>query len=178
MVVTLGQQYNVGEKPTVILYTYISRHAGTQKKKTSTNKSIVTHTTTKTSQKHCGAYVVVFKLKNRSDLYSVPSNIRTDPTDANAFRGHRLTTQKGTYFNMKNQKEIEGPRKKSTHTLIGNKQKNKAPDSQTSQATCRTKEIGRAYRSHSTREAKQNKTRIKDYQSRQQNRMILSLYPY
>ena len=33
MVVTLGQQYNIGEKPTVILYTYINRHAGTQKKK-------------------------------------------------------------------------------------------------------------------------------------------------
>ena len=28
MVVTLGEQYNVGEKPTVILYTYINRHAG------------------------------------------------------------------------------------------------------------------------------------------------------
>ena len=27
MVVTFGQQYNVGEKPTVILYTYINRHA-------------------------------------------------------------------------------------------------------------------------------------------------------
>ena len=27
MVVTLGQQYNVGEKTTVILYTYINRHA-------------------------------------------------------------------------------------------------------------------------------------------------------
>ena len=26
MVVTLGQQYNVGEKPTVILYTYINHH--------------------------------------------------------------------------------------------------------------------------------------------------------
>ena len=32
MVVTLGQQYNVGEKPTVILYTYINRHAGTPNK--------------------------------------------------------------------------------------------------------------------------------------------------
>ena len=31
MVVTLGQQYNIGEKPTVILYTYINRHAGTPK---------------------------------------------------------------------------------------------------------------------------------------------------
>ena len=27
MVVTLGQQYNVGEKPTVILYTYINHQA-------------------------------------------------------------------------------------------------------------------------------------------------------
>ena len=26
MVVTLGQQYNIGEKPTVMLYTYINRH--------------------------------------------------------------------------------------------------------------------------------------------------------
>ena len=29
MVVTLGQQFNIGEKPNVILYTYINRHAGT-----------------------------------------------------------------------------------------------------------------------------------------------------
>ena len=28
MVVPLGQQYNIGEKPTVILYSYINRHAG------------------------------------------------------------------------------------------------------------------------------------------------------
>ena len=27
MVVTLGRQYNVGEKPTVILYIYIKHHA-------------------------------------------------------------------------------------------------------------------------------------------------------
>ena len=32
MVVTLGQQYNIGEKPTVILYTYINRHAVTPEK--------------------------------------------------------------------------------------------------------------------------------------------------
>ena len=32
MVVTLGQQYDVGEKPVVVLYTYINRHAGTPKK--------------------------------------------------------------------------------------------------------------------------------------------------
>ena len=28
LIVTLGQQYNVGEEPTVILHTYINRHAG------------------------------------------------------------------------------------------------------------------------------------------------------
>ena len=33
MQITLGQQYNVGEKPTVILYIYINRHAGTPEKK-------------------------------------------------------------------------------------------------------------------------------------------------
>ena len=32
VVVTLGQQHNVGEKLTVILYTYINRHAGTPEK--------------------------------------------------------------------------------------------------------------------------------------------------
>ena len=32
MVVPLGQQYNIGEKPTVILYSYINRHAGTPEK--------------------------------------------------------------------------------------------------------------------------------------------------
>ena len=32
MQITLGQQYNVGEKPTVILYIYFNRHVGNQKK--------------------------------------------------------------------------------------------------------------------------------------------------
>ena len=46
-VVTLGHQYNIGEKPTVILYTYINRHAGTPQKQqkqkhssTSSNKHV------------------------------------------------------------------------------------------------------------------------------------------
>ena len=68
---------------------------------------------------------------------------------------------------MKNyQKAIKGPRKVNTHAIIGkekiNPQKNKAPDNQTSQATCQTKEIDRAHRFHSTREAKQNKTNKKN----------------
>ena len=46
IVVTLGQQYNIGEKPTVILYTYINRHAGTQEKQrrqnsTSSNMAVI-----------------------------------------------------------------------------------------------------------------------------------------
>ena len=40
MVVTLGQRYDVGEKPTVILYTYINSHAE-HPKKLLTNKNIV-----------------------------------------------------------------------------------------------------------------------------------------
>ena len=32
MQITLGPQYDVGEKPAVILYIYINRHAGTPKK--------------------------------------------------------------------------------------------------------------------------------------------------
>ena len=32
MVVTLGQQYNVGEKPTVILYTYVMQGHQTKNK--------------------------------------------------------------------------------------------------------------------------------------------------
>ena len=67
---------------------------------------------------------------------------------------------------MKKTKINKRPRKVNTHAIIGKEkkkpQKNKAPDSQTSQATCQAKEIGRAHRSHSTREAKQNKTNKKN----------------
>ena len=59
--------------------------------------------------------VVVVVFKSRSGLYSVLSNIRTGPSDADAFRGHRLTTQKG----YTHQKEIKAPRKVNTHAIIG-----------------------------------------------------------
>ena len=37
MAVTLSQQFNTGEKPTVMMYSYINRHAGTpDKNKTKT----------------------------------------------------------------------------------------------------------------------------------------------
>ena len=42
--VTLGQQYNIGKKPTVVLYTYINRHAGTpekQRRQNSTSSNMV-----------------------------------------------------------------------------------------------------------------------------------------
>ena len=39
MVVTWGQQYNIGEKPTVILYSYINRHAGTPEKQRRQNST-------------------------------------------------------------------------------------------------------------------------------------------
>ena len=74
MVVTLGQQYNTGEKPTVMLYTYINRHAGTpDKNKTKTflvrnknrfiiiysNSIIDPHTTRAFSLEHKKCYNIV-----------------------------------------------------------------------------------------------------------------------
>ena len=44
MVVTLGQQYNTGEKPTVMLYTTVNRHVGTpDKNRTKTVFNLVVH---------------------------------------------------------------------------------------------------------------------------------------
>ena len=109
-----------------------------------------------------------FHIKSRSYLYSVLSNIRTGPTDANAFRGHRLTTQKGYTY----RKEIKGPRKVNTHATIGIEnnppQKNKAPDSQTSQATRQRRWIEPIAPTRHARPSKMKQTRrIKGHQSRQ-----------
>ena len=70
MGITLGQQYDIGEKPTVILYTYINRQAGTPEKQR--------------KQKHCSTssnmvvivvvVVVLFTLTDR--IPTIPSNIR------------------------------------------------------------------------------------------------------
>ena len=38
-VTTSGRQYNIGEKPSVILYTYINLHAGTPKPQSLLSKS-------------------------------------------------------------------------------------------------------------------------------------------
>ena len=46
MQITLDPQYNVGEKPTVILYIYINRHAGTPEiDKNQTRDDVVHHHT-------------------------------------------------------------------------------------------------------------------------------------
>ena len=59
MEITLGQQYNVEEKPDVILYTYINRHAGTPEK----------HLTAQQHQKQCSTpshmVVVIYYLHVR-----------------------------------------------------------------------------------------------------------------
>ena len=65
VVVTLGQQYNIGEKPIVIRYTYINRHAGTPEKQR--------------KQKHCSTssnmvviiycYMIGCAVKTKSQLY-------------------------------------------------------------------------------------------------------------
>ena len=106
-------------------------------------------------------------IESRSDLYSVLSNTDTGPTDANAFRGHRLTTQKGYTY----RKEIKRPRKVNTHAIIGKENnpppENKAPDSQTPQATLQRRQIEPIAPTRHARPSKMNQTRrIKDHQSR------------
>ena len=64
MQITLGPQYNVGEKPTVILYIYINRHAGTPEK------------ALKTNQRQCStpshmAVVYITKAKNTKPLHGI-----------------------------------------------------------------------------------------------------------
>ena len=66
MQITLGQQYNVVEKPTVILYIYINRHAGTPEKKA-----------LKTNQRQCSipshmvVVIYITKAKNTKSLHGI-----------------------------------------------------------------------------------------------------------
>ena len=55
----------------------------------------ILHPLLSTFSSTCCCCCCCLHIKSRSGLYSVLSNIRTGPTDADAFRGHRLTTQKG-----------------------------------------------------------------------------------
>ena len=56
MQITLGQQYNVGEKPTVILYIYINRHAETPEKHKKQTRDNVVHITHGSSNIHYKGY--------------------------------------------------------------------------------------------------------------------------
>ena len=78
---------------------------------------------------------------------------------------------------MKNHREIKGPRKANINAIIEKKpQKIWAPDSQTWLATCRTKKINRAHRSHSTRgQAKCNKQ--EESRITNQDNKIARFYP-
>ena len=60
--------------------------------------------------------VVVFTLKNRSNLCSVPSNIGTGPTEANAFPWSQANYPKRVH--TKNQREIKGPRKVNINAML------------------------------------------------------------
>ena len=53
MQIALGQWYNVGKKPTVILYIYINRHVGRDTRKTLKTKDTVTHGSSNIHYKGC-----------------------------------------------------------------------------------------------------------------------------
>ena len=70
MVVTLGQQYNIGEKPIVTLYNYINRHAGTPEKQR------------KTHQTRCSNNILLYRLC-RPNHYIETRTKRTHDVDIN-----------------------------------------------------------------------------------------------
>ena len=53
--INIGSKYNVGEKPTVILYTYINRHAGTPHIHQKQNRNNVVHQ----HAKHDGSNIIL-----------------------------------------------------------------------------------------------------------------------
>ena len=73
MGVTLGQLYDTGEKPTVILYTSINRHAGTPK-----NNVLIVHTTIK--NKHsCRGEVLRYTVHSYTNRHAgTPNKTRTN----------------------------------------------------------------------------------------------------
>ena len=68
LIVTLGQQYNVEEKPIVILYTYINHHAGTPDKHQ--------------KQKQCSALSNIVVVASRVSLEFIESRNHRVPTMA------------------------------------------------------------------------------------------------
>ena len=79
-VTTSGRQYNIGEKPSVILYTYINLHGGTPKPQSFLSKS---------SGLQCSSLVVVFfTLTDRAS--TIPSNIRCCQSGTWSQRGTKV----------------------------------------------------------------------------------------
>ena len=64
MQITLGQQYNVGEKPTVILYIYINRHVGTPEKNIKNKRQCSTPS-------HMVAVIYITKVVNTKPLHGI-----------------------------------------------------------------------------------------------------------
>ena len=62
-VTTSGQQYNIGEKPSVILYTYINLHAGTPKP-----QSFLSLWEFRTTVVVIWSYIVLEKLNNFTNI--------------------------------------------------------------------------------------------------------------
>ena len=102
MVVTLGQQYNIGEKPTVILYTYINRHAGTPTKGNSLTllgqQFDVGEKPTVILQQLCTLTLLLVAMqghqRNHSGLHPVPFLSYSSRQRNEFFRGHKLTQNK------------------------------------------------------------------------------------
>ena len=69
MVVTLGQQYNIGEKPTVILYSYINRHAGTPEKQRKQNS------TSSNNKDESNTIIIETRTEDHDDVESSLSNL-------------------------------------------------------------------------------------------------------
>ena len=87
MKVTLGQQYNVGEKPTVILYTYINRHAGipeiavkTKQRQCSTPSHMVVITCYYMGYKYKATTCYLTGFSNGSNLLGQQYNVGEKPT--------------------------------------------------------------------------------------------------
>ena len=78
---------------------------------------------------------------------------------------------------MKNQREIKGPRKVNTRDDRKKNRKIRLQTVRRRRWQCRTKEIDRAHRSHSTGEAKQNKNNQEESRIINQGNKIAWLYP-
>ena len=69
MVVPLGQHYNIGEKPTVILYSYINRHVQGHQKN-SKDKTLVVVCVTSSNNKDESNTTIATRTEDHDDVES------------------------------------------------------------------------------------------------------------